>query len=679
MTSAANHCAKGRNLILPALGLLAVASFVGVPMRAAQDRQVPFAEGLTPVVAQQRTIRAPEFPTGLQWLNTDRPLTLAELRGKVVLLDFWTYCCINCMHIIPDLKRLEAKYPDELVVIGVHSAKFDAERDVENIRSAILRYEIEHPVVNDRDLRVWDAYAVRAWPTVVLIDPVGKIVATRAGEGVFDAFDGLIAQTIVGADRAGELDRAPLDLRPERAGAMTGVLAFPGKVLADEHSGRLFIADSGNNRIVVTTLDGEVLDVAGSGAIGRDDGSFEAATFNHPQGMALDGDALYVADTENHALRRLHLRQRTVTTIAGTGRQAVRVGQTGVPARVDLSSPWDLSLDSNLLFIAMAGVHQIWYMDVRAGRIEPYAGSGAEGLVDGTRSQAALAQPSGITSDGRRLYFADAEASAIRWADLPPGHFVGTIVGRGLFDFGDRDGIGNRAALQHPLGITHHAGELYVADTYNNKIKRVNARRTSVETLLGTGEAGLRDGEPALFDEPGGVSYADGRLFIADTNNHAIRVAPVDGGPVTTLQLHPLDRLTPAALPECPLPRVAVGAQTIAPGAAELVIDLTPGAGYHLNEQAPASVELRLEGTALAPDDGALERTIADPSLPLRVPLIARVGEDRVTARLTYYYCAEGSDAACYFDQVELTAPVTVAADAAGHEVRLTYQRGAGG
>jgi len=183
----------------------------------------------------------------------------------------------------------------------------------------------------------------------------------------------------------------------------------------------------------------------------------------------------------------------------------------------------------------------------------------------------------------------------------------------------------------------------------------------------------LRDGDPALFDEPGGISYADGRLFIADTNNHAIRVAPVQGGPVTTLQLHPLDRLSPAAMPECPLPQVSVAAQTIGPGAAELVIDLTLGAGFHLNEQAPASVEVRLEGTALALDDGARERTIADPSFPLRVPLVARAGEDSVTVQLTFYYCAEGSEAACYFDQVELTAPVRVAAEATGHEVGITY------
>ncbi len=493
------------------------------------------------------TSSAPEFPPGVQWLNTDRPLSLGQLRGKVVLLDFWTYCCINCMHVLPDLKRLEHEYPDELVVIGVHSAKFEAERDVGNIRSAILRYEIEHPVVNDRDMRIWDDYAARAWPTAVLIDTEGKIVARRSGEGVFDAFDQVIAEIIEDAARAGLLNREPLELRREREATVTGALSFPGKVLADGESGRLLIADSNHNRVVVTTLDGEVVDVAGSGAIGFDDGAFDEATFNHPQGMALDGHALYVADTVNHAIRRLDLQARTVATVAGTGRRATAIDRTGTGTGMDLSSPWDLEIESNSLFIAMAGSHQIWRMDLHTWALELYAGSGAEDLADGPLRQATLAQPSGLTSDGLRLFFADSESSSIRYADLPPDAYVRTVVGTGLFDFGDSDGLGADARLQHPLAVVHHGGDLYVADTYNNRIKRVNPRTRRVETLLGTGEAGLRDGDPAQFKEPGGISYADGRLFIADTNNHAIRVAPVEGGPVETLQLHPLDRLSPGA------------------------------------------------------------------------------------------------------------------------------------
>ncbi|HEX2869201.1 MAG TPA: thioredoxin-like domain-containing protein [Ignavibacteriales bacterium] len=128
---------------------------------------------------------APEFPDGLDWLNVDHPIKLSDLRGKVVLLDFWTFCCINCMHIIPDLKKLEAKYPGELAVIGVHSAKFLSEQETGNIRQAILRYDIEHPVVNDKDFKIWTSYGANAWPTVVLIDPRGDVVGHHSGEGVY--------------------------------------------------------------------------------------------------------------------------------------------------------------------------------------------------------------------------------------------------------------------------------------------------------------------------------------------------------------------------------------------------------------------------------------------------------------------------------------------------------------
>ena len=662
-----------RAIALALTGALAVATIIaGVGMALGPLAQAQPEQGTTQPM-RQPTINAPEFPSGLQWLNTDRPLTLHELRGKVVLLDFWTYCCINCMHIIPDLTRLEHEFPNELVVIGVHSAKFTAEQDVENIRSAILRYEIEHPVVNDRDMTIWDAYAVRAWPTAVLIAPDGAIAVRRSGEGVYDAFQPAITRLITDARRTGTLDGTPLELRREHESAVRGVLRFPGKVEADEAGGRLFIADSGNNRVIVTTLGGEVLDVAGSGAIGLDDGSFEETTFNHPQGMALHGDVLFVADTENHAIRRLDLRRRTVTTVAGTGHQATLHGEGGIGTEVALNSPWDLYTEGNFTYIAMAGSHQIWRMNLQTHRLEPYAGSGAEGIVDGSLGIAALAQPSGITADGMRLLFADSESSAVRYADLPPSRQVGTIVGAGLFEFGDHDGFAPDVRLQHPLGVVHHAGELFVADTYNNKIKRVNPRSTQTETLLGTGEPGLRDGDPAQFDEPGGISYADGRLFIADTNNHAIRVAPVGGGPVVTLDLHPLERLTPPALPSCPVPQLSLEPQTVAPGEVELALDVEFRPGFKLNEEAPSSVLVRVAGDGLALPGGAAEMTVEDPAFPLRVPLIARAGSGEVTLALTLYYCASAADAACYFDETELTAPVTVAEGAGSRVIHVRH------
>src|SRR5689334_22341008 len=262
-------------------------------------------KGLEMPVQEGGKIRAPELSGGRGWLNTDKPLSLAALKGKVVLLDFWTYGCINCMHIIPDLKKLEKKYPNELVVIGVHSAKFENEKDTENIRRIVLRYEIEHPIVNDADFKIWKAYAVNAWPTRYLIDPAGYVIGKLSGEGGYEAIDKVIGDTIAEFRKRGELNEAPLKLVLEKAKVGDLPLAFPGKVLADEKSDRLFIADSDHNRIVIAKLDGTLVDVVGTGAHGMVSSSFADSSFFRPQGMALDGDKLYVADTENHLIRRI--------------------------------------------------------------------------------------------------------------------------------------------------------------------------------------------------------------------------------------------------------------------------------------------------------------------------------------------------------------------------------------
>ncbi len=445
------------------------------------------------------------------------------------------------MHIFPQLRKLEHKYSSELVVIGVHSAKFPNEKEGDNLRKAVQRYELRHPVVNDAEFLVWQAYTCRAWPTLMFIDPQGKVIGKHEGELPYEAFDQILGEMISQFSAQGLLDHTPVSFQPDQVAA--SALSFPGKVLADAASGRLFIADSNHNRIVVATLEGAVQQVIGSGQEGLDDGSFAAASFNHPQGLALSGDTLYVADTENHAIRRVDLAADSnngrVETIAGTGEQGfMRQGQ-GPGAKVAINSPWDLALHQNVLYIAMAGAHQLWSLTLADGQIGPYAGSGREAILDGPLATAALAQPSGLTTDGKRLYFADSETSSIRYADLNPSGRVGTIVGLDLFVFGDADGAENHVRLQHPLGITHADGALYVADTYNHKIKRVLPATRSAFTLLGTGQAGYRDGPgtQAQFAEPSGLSIARGKLYIADTNNHLIRVADLASSQVTTLEI----------------------------------------------------------------------------------------------------------------------------------------------
>lgn len=449
-------------------------------------------------------VRAPELPQDGVWLNTDRPWKLAELRDRVVLLDFWTHGCINCQHVLPDLQYLEQKYGDRLVVLGIHSAKFDTEKHLDSVQHAILRHQIAHPVLLDGDRQVWEQYAVRAWPTCVLIDASGYEVGRAIGEGRREDLDASISYLLNAVTPLHSLTtrRQPTPL--------TTPLAFPGKVLAT--GDRLFIADSGHHRLLVTTPDGQLLEQIGCGIPGLQDGDFETAQFQNPQGMAFDAEqqVLYVADTDNHALRKIDWRNRSVSTLAD-----------------DLNSPWDLVLIADILFVAMAGSHQIWAVDLADGALGLYAGSGAEGCYDGDLDESAFAQPSGLATDGEMLYVADSEISSVRSIGLDENPQVDTVCGSGgLFDFGDRDGTGETVRLQHCLGITYGDGVLYLADTYNHKIKRVRLPQGTCETLIDEG-----------LCEPSGVSLAGDRLYIADTNHHAIRYVDLAQGRLLTLEI----------------------------------------------------------------------------------------------------------------------------------------------
>jgi DNA-binding beta-propeller fold protein YncE len=494
-------------------------------------------------------VRAPDFTGAVGWFNVPAPLTLKSLRGKVVLLDFWTYGCVNCMHILPDLKRLEEKYRDELVVIGVHSAKFTNEGQDDNIRRIIVRYEIEHPVVNDAQFAIWRQYGARAWPTQVLIDPEGYVVGAASGEGHAEGFDRAIAAVVHMFDEQGKIDRRPLPLAPERERLQLSTLAFPGKVLADEAGGRLFIADSSHHRILVAKFDGHVTDVIGQGpstdgrtsGAGGGDGAFGDVRFYRPQGLALDGERqrLYIADTENHLIRCADLATRQVTTIAGTGKQGAWGGTGGAALEISISSPWDLALHGRLLFVAMAGTHQIWVVDLERQLAIPYAGSGAEARTDGSIDDAAFAQPSGLAVHGETMYVADAESNVIRAVALPPKNQVTTIAGGDLFEFGDVDGVGDAVRFQHPLGVAWAGARLFVADTYNHRIKVIDPAARSVTAFAGRGGPGSSDGRgsKASFYEPGGLSATRDALYVADTNNHAIRRVSLADGAVTTVSI----------------------------------------------------------------------------------------------------------------------------------------------
>ena len=630
--------------------------------------------------AQDRArVRAPEIQGGRGWLNTDKPLSIAALKGKVILLDFWTYGCINCIHIIPDLKKLEAKYANQLVVIGIHSAKFQNEKETENIRHIILRYEIEHPVYNDSEYAVWQSYGVRAWPTQVLIDPAGYVVGAASGEGNYDVIDQAVAKLVDEFRKKGELNEEPLKLVLERAKVGDLPLAFPGKILADAATDRLFIADSNHNRIVVTKLDGTLVETIGTGEIGAADGAYDKATFHRPQGLALSGDLLYVADTENHLIRRVNLKSRNVETIAGTGQQSHQYFQTGPAREIALSSPWDLQLAGNTLYIAMAGPHQIWKLDLDKNEVSTFAGSGREARLDGSLKEAGFAQSSGMAIIGQTLYVADAESNIIRAIDLVAGQ-VKTLVGGDLFEFGDVDGTGDDVRLQHPLGLVTYGDKLLIADTYNHKIKELDPHKEKVTSLFGTGKPGQSDGKSPSFYEPGGLSIANGKLYVADTNNHAVRVVDLKAKQASTLKIN---GLTPPAVDSSisessaapNAEEIKVPAQQIKAGPnATLEIDAELPPGYHLNPMAPQRYKISVDGNKnLSVDEKIASRSAKDLTLPLRIPLNATSGgSTNLRAQVTLFYCREDNTGTCRIKTLVWQVPVQITADAnAPSEIKL--------
>jgi DNA-binding beta-propeller fold protein YncE len=622
-------------------------------------------------------VAAPEFPGGHQWFNVGEPLTIAGLEGKVVLLDFWTSGCINCQQIIPDLRRLEEEFHDELVVIGVHSGKYTREQEDQSVRQSILRFGLQHAVVNDPDFVIWSTFGARAWPTLVLIDPAGNVAGSRSGEGIYPVFQPIIADLIEEFDARGEIDRSPVPIDLEAATIVSSFLSYPSAVLADESGGRLFIADAGHNRVLVAGLDGGLRDVIGSGAEGFDDGSFDQVTFLQPQGLALspDGNTLYIADTRNHAVRVADLMSREVRTVAGTGQRAFAFPEDGAAAgRTDLASPWGMVLHEGTLYVAMAGTHQIWTIDVERNTVSVFAGSGREGIEDGRPGSATLAQPSGLTTDGDTLFWVDPESSSVRRVPLDGDGEVETLVGTGLFDFGDTDGVGTAALLEHPQGIAYAGGVLYVADTYNHKLRTVDPATRQVRVVAGGDQSGFHDGQglQSRLAEPTGLSVAGGVLYVADTNNNVIRLLDLRTDEVSTLQLTNL--AVAARGVEGRTLKVSLPAQTVSPQTSSLLIRVSAPAPFHHNGLIPSELALSSSNTPVLE---LRERTVGwetdDPVVEIEVPVSVSHGEALLEAQGQLYYCRTDSEAICLIEDVEIVMPVIVEPGAPDGQIVLDY------
>lgn len=592
------------------------------------------------MVSPQARVRAPEL-SGRGWFNTQHELQLSDLRGKIVLLDFWTFCCINCLHVLDALRPLEDKYADLLVVIGVHSPKFDHERDKDALAAAIARYGVEHPVLDDPDLKMWDAYAARAWPTLTVIDPEGYVVASMAGEGHEEGLDQLIGSLVETHRDRGTLrmDGGLVAPPPEH----DGPLSFPGKAV-ELANGNLLVSDSAHHQLVELDSDAEtVVARIGSGTRGHADGDADTAQLNEPQGLCLLPDEvarqvgydILIADTVNHLLRGLRLSDHRVTTVAGTGRPwrpGTNDATSGPADSVDLSSPWDLAWYDDRIIIAMAGIHQLWSFDPRAGTVAVYAGTTVESLRDGELHESWMAQPSGLASQGDTLWIADSETSALRYIRNGLMH---TAVGQGLFDFGHVDGPAETALLQHPLGVgVLPDGRIGIADTYNGALRCYDPISRRVSTLAND------------LEEPSDVLVAGGRTLVVESAAHRIRQPELDRHDHTGARY-----------------RVTRPATTIAPGQVELEVLFTPAPGQKLDTSFGPSTRLTVTSDpATLLINGAGENTRLTRSLT--------IADDIEHAVLQVVAQAATCDAdsphpACHLTKQDWGVPVNVSKDGA--------------
>ncbi|MFJ6528239.1 NHL domain-containing thioredoxin family protein [Streptomyces longwoodensis] len=578
-------------------------------------------------------VRAPELVGKGGWLNTGgRPYTLADLRGRVVVLDFWTFCCINCLHVLDELRELEERHRDTLVVVGVHSPKFVHEAEHGAVVDAVERYGVAHPVLDDPELATWKQYAVRAWPTLVVIDPEGYVVAQHAGEGHVHAIERLVTELEAEHGAKGTLRRGDgpyVAPEPEPT-----ALRFPGRALVLP-GGTFLVSDTTRHQLVELAEDGEtVLRRIGSGERGFADGGPGEASFNEPQGLALLDDAgVVVADTVNHALRRLDLGSGAVTTLAGTGRQWWQGSPTSGPAReTDLSSPWDVAVFDGRVWIAMAGVHQLWAYDPAGETVRVAAGTANEGLVDGPVAEAWFAQPSGlaVSADGERLWVADSETSALRWVDR--AGLVHTAVGTGLFDFGHRDGPAGQALFQHPLGVTVLPdGSVAVSDTYNHALRRYDPATGGVSTLA----TDLREPSDAVLvgDDLVVVESARHRLTRLRLPEEAVRVEGVTH-------------------------RTQREATEVAPGPLALEVVFQAPAGQKLDTRYGPSTRLLVSAT---PPELLLEGEGADSGLVRGLELNPAVPEGVLHVSATAASCDDDPDnpyPACHVHQQDWGVPV---------------------
>lgn len=536
-----------------------------------------------------------------QWLNLSRPLETSDLKGRIILLDFWTYACVNCIQALPEIKKMEQQFGSKLTVIGVHSGKFDNEKDPRAIRKAVLKYDITHPVINDSQLKIWNNFEIKAWPSFVLINPHGDVEKIYSGENELLRVKKDIKKLI--KKYKYQINRDALPIRLEKHDLIGNVLSFPTKLeyvnnfsYKSRHVPAIFISNSGQHNIVVTSLVGDIILKIGSGKEGFEDGSFDVASFSSPQGLLYFAEKLYVADKGNHALRVIDFKEGKVTTLIGSGQRGEVVennGEFSEAKDLELASPTDIEFFPNKETIAIAnsGTHQILSYNLKSQKISILAGNGSEGIDDGKYPENSLAQTEDMSAYGHKLYFIDSESSSLR--SLDENGNVKTLIGKDLFKFGHENGGIDKALMQHPLGLIVDDTGAYISDSFNHTIRKYDFSSGQIRDLIGAKKRGDGVGSASAtqFDEPDGIVAVLDRFYVADSNNN--RILTIGRG---SLNSELLDVMPPLKLPKEGFLEYLPNLQKIAPikvkSDSEILVKIEVKKGWKINEMGPSFINL---------------------------------------------------------------------------------------
>ncbi len=592
-----------------------------------------------------------------EWLNSSRQIQDGDLKNRVILLDFWTYACVNCLHMVPEIKKLEEQFGDRLTVIGVHSGKLDNEKLIDSIRKAVLKYNIEHLVVNDADFGIWKSFKVSSWPTMILLDVNGRVIKKYQGE----VSASLVAEDIKKLVKKYnfQINRNKLPIVLEKNKTVAHFLNFPSGIdfvrgfsyKNISKTNGLAISNTGNNTILITSLNGDTLLEIGSGNSGSKDGAFTEASFNAPRGLLFKNNILYIADTGNHLIRKVDFKTGKVSTIAGTGENGLAINSDGESLKTNLSSPWDLEFfpDSNHIIISNAGTHQLLNYNISKNTIIPFAGSGDEDLQDGKFPNNALAQPSGLSAFGGNLYFVDSETSSLRVADK--NGLVKTLLGRGLFDFGHKNGTAKEALMQHPVGLSADDTGVYIADTQNHVIRKFDLKSQQISDYSGSIKGdGTGSKNNTSYNEPEAMVAVLDKFYITDTNNG--RIVELNRGNKSSSLLD--------VLPSSKMPRE--GLLEYLPNLAKIpsisVKDKTPIAltfkmknGWKINDLAPSFfnlVEIKndKEANLIASFDGEMIKAGT-----VKLPKLSK--KKTYYLQGTVYYCEDKKNSICLVKSYE--------------------------